>query len=184
MGIGLEPNDRRFGVWQDTEDVAEHTIQTADLVSMFGIPMGMHLFIERWIVTVENGESCQVTFDGKGRRNVGLNGVGEIRSTVTGGINGSMMPVGRHFIAIGVTGSLQNQQKFLDIPVYDEIVIFKGAANDMIHEIYYHFEAGAMFWLDEWADLLKDKANVPLSHTRGRIYTQIGDYFQINKRPA
>lgn len=180
MGIGLEPNDRRFGYWQDTEDQAIHTLQTSDLVKMFGVPMGMHLVVEHMIVTVENGENVVVTFDSKYRR-TNLAGTAEITGSV--GINGPMMPVGRQFIVNGVTGSLQQQVKVLNIPVYDEIRFNKGAdANDMLYEFYYHFEMGAMMWLDEWAALLRDKSNAPFQHGVGRVYRQVGDYYQINKR--
>lgn len=180
MAIGDEPNDRRFGFWDDTEDVAVHTLGTKDLTSMFGIPQGFHLFIEHMIITVENGESVIVQFDAKNRRRAGAVGTAQITGVNDG--NGSMMPSGRSLIASGVTGQLQQQVKVLNIPVYDEIEFTKGAANDIRYEFYYHFERGAMMWLDEWAALIRDKTNAPFAHAAGRAYRQVGDYYQLNKR--
>lgn len=178
MSIGLEPNDRRFGFWDWTVNEFDRTLTTQDLTRIFGIPLGHHLVIEHMLVLVSSGQNCRVTFDPK------MGEPGEGSQFVTPSIDGLVpsMARGRTFVAIGA-GDITQVPKFLDIPVYDNIVFQKSNDTwDFSFEIYYHFEPGAMMWLDEWAEMLADKYKVPITDTAGRIYNRVGDYYQMGIR--
>jgi len=173
MPIGNEPNDNRVGFFEWNRNETFRMLETKDLTRIFGIPMGWHLFLERIHMVVADGEVCTMTLDPP----TGWTGGG--RPSIDG--EAPIRPYGRQFVGIGLV-TIKDTIKILNMPVYNNIGLSKGNANDIGFEIYYHFEPGAMMWLDEWADLLADKIQAPIRQSAGRVYNQVGDYFQMGRR--
>ncbi len=176
MGIGLAKQDLRVEHYSWAIDETHRRIGTQELARLFGIPEGFHLFIDHILAIAANGETMEIFYDAFQRSPT----INEFSEMGTGGHK--LMPSGRHQVVIGNT-QIGEHYKPCGFEVYDSIDLHKATSSwDFNLEIYYTFLPGAMMWLDEWAERLRDKSNAPFSHIAGRVYRQVGDYYQVNKR--
>jgi len=176
MGIGEDPQDNRNDpfVWNVTENAIE--LQTARLTRQFGIPMGMHLYLDYVYVQAAQGTSLELFIDVAGEQR--LNQFSDLSPAGAA----AFRPRKRHFFIAATAASTRDIFRVINMPVYDKLNLFKATDSWTFGiQFGYHFEPGAMMWLDEWAELIRDKTNVPLSQTPGRAYTQVGDYRQAGR---
>jgi len=158
-------------------------LTTRQLVKLFAVPMGMHPVVVG-CKGIEVGQdavsSLYLFYDVLSNADQLMQEFTEYN--IDNSITGSLVSHKSHFLrADASAGGAYVPVDVGEYELFDTLLLVKQATHVWNVAIDYYLLPGAMMWLDEWAELLRDKRNVPLSRTAGRPYNQVGDYRQAGR---
>lgn len=158
-------------------------LDTREIVKIFAIPMGFHPVIVavQGIETAQDAvSSLHLFYDTTFEDTIAHAEIAAF--DIDNSISGALMSKKSHFLrADASAGGAYVPKDVGEYEIFDNMMLAKQATHVWTVAFDYYLLPGAMNWLKEWAILLRDKRNVPLSQTPGRVYTQVGDYRQAGR---
>ncbi len=168
-------------------DGTDSRMGTVQCTKLFGVPMGYHPIINAIRGSEEALSSItdlRVYLDVPATTDISNNATRILTLTpATGSLTGWSASRKQFSIRADASDTYQAVDHGGPYHLWDSLSFRKADTATWFVEFDYRLVPGAMIWLDEWAELLKDKTNVT-AHLRnpGDNYHRVGDYYQINKR--
>lgn len=174
-------------VWPASVDNGVSRIPTAKLTKLFAVRMGFHPLIEKVLGTetakntIQNVDIWIDPTPSPGEQLAPLYTLGGVDAKTVSGLRGFQLTKKYYFLTQD-SGDTRPSSDFDAFHLYDELRLIKGGADAAWRITFtYRLVPGAMMWLDEWAELLRQKRNVPYQTSPGGRYHQVGDVHQVNR---
>lgn len=176
-----------FFLWDSGEDA--RFLDTQDITKLFSVPLGFHPVMTSIQGRQNTGTSLFDLFgfvdptqrnrEGKDDA-INLNQFQFNLDQSPPVIHGSMLSKKFFWTThIGGNGNLHKSAGY-HYHIWDSMQLIKGDGEWQV-TIQYFLAPGAMMWLDEWAQLIRQKRNIPKQTTAGRKFHQVGNYHVLRR---